>query len=174
MKHRHKIDLNLTITDKIIETMGWIGLISVWIFTLLNYSKLPAQIPIHYNLAGEADSFGSKWYIILLPIVATILFLGMTVLNKYPHRFSYPAIITPHNAVSQYTNATRMIRFLKVSIVLIFGLITYETLKYVDGEVNGLGTWSLPLILVLVFIPIAYFIVLGARRDSMKLKDTEL
>lgn len=174
MKHRHKIELTLTITDKVLEALGWIGILGVWLFTLLNYAELPEQIPTHYNLAGEADDFSSKWYIMLLPIVATILFISMTILNKYPHRFSYPAIITPHNAVLQYTNATRMIRFLKVSIVLIFGVIVYETLKYVNGDVNGLGTWSLPLILVLLIAPILYFIILGARRDSLKLKDTDL
>lgn len=173
MKHRHKINLHLTLADKITEAIGWIGIIGIWVFTLLNYAELPEQIPIHNNLAGEADNFGSKSYIILLPVIATVLFLGMTLLNKYPHRFNYPSIITPHNAVAQYTNATRMIRFLKVSIVLIFGLLVYETLNYVDGDVDGLGTWSFPLILALLIIPIVYFVVLGARRDSMKLRDTD-
>lgn len=166
MKHRPKIKLSLTLADKIIEAIGWIGILGIWILTLQNYMGLPDQIPIHYNFSGEADRFGNKAYILLLPIVATILFVAMTLLNRYPHIFNYPATITPHNAVRQYTIATRMLRFLKISIVLIFGLIVYEVIKYVEGDVEGLGTWSLPLILVLVLAPVVYFIVLGARRDS--------
>lgn len=166
MKNRHKIVLSLSRIDKWLELIGWISLVGIWVYTLMNYSKLPDQIPIHFNLAGEADRFGNSIGILLLPLVATVLFIGMGIVNKYPHKFNYPTIITPHNAVYQYTIATRMIRSLKLSIVLIFGLIVYETIKYTQGDIDGLGTWSLPLILILIFAPVVYFLVLGARRDS--------
>ena len=73
--------LNLTTADRVIEVVGLICLIQIWIFTLSNYYSLPETIPIHYNGAGEVDRIGEKWNILALPIVSSILFMGLTILN---------------------------------------------------------------------------------------------
>lgn len=156
---RPKLKLNLTTTDKIIELAGWVCLPGIWILTLTNYYSLPETIPIHYNGAAEADGFGKKWNILTLPIVSSILFIGLTILNKYPHVFNYPSTITQENVLRQYTNATRMIRFLKLVIVIIFGLILFKTIQNVNGNADGLGAWFLPLTLGLTFIPMIYYLI---------------
>jgi len=127
--------------------------------TITNYIELPDIIPTHYNGAGEADGFGGKGNILTLPLVATILFIGLTVLNKFPHVFNYPTDITKQNALRQYTNATRLIRYLKLIVVIIFGLIAFKTIQNCSGQAHGLGVWFLPLTLGLIFIPLSYFIV---------------
>ena len=163
MKDRPKLKPNLAPTDKIIEGIGWLAILGIWTLTLSHYTELPEIIPIHFNGAGEADRFGGKENILILPIVSTLLFIGMTVLNKYPHVFNYPTSITKENALSQYTNATRMIRFLKLIIVLIFGLIVFETIETANGNSDGLGVWFLPLILGLIFVPIGYYLIKTTR-----------
>ena len=164
MKNRPKIELQLTQRDKILEVIGWILLIGTWILTFTNYFDLPETIPIHFNAAGEADGFGSKKTILALPIISTLLFIGMTFLNKYPHVFNYPNEITEENALSQYTNATRILRYLKVIIVLIFGGIVFMTIQNVNGKADGLGTWFLPLSMILIFMPILYLLISGNKK----------
>jgi uncharacterized membrane protein len=158
MKDRPKIKLELTTTDKTFEIMGWLSVLTIWVLTITNYSQLPETIPIHYNGEGQADSFGGKATILTLTAMATALFVGMTFLNKFPHIFNYPIRITEENAIRQYTNATRMIRYLKLIIVVVFGLIAFKTIQNVNGRADGLGTWFLPLILGLIFLPLAYFV----------------
>ena len=119
MNKRPRIELKLTQIDKILEIFGWIAIFGIWTLTLTNYFELPEIIPTHYNGTGKADGFGNKANILTLPIVSTILFVGMTILNKYPHVFNYQSEITDENALHQYTNATRMMRVLKLVIVLI-------------------------------------------------------
>ena len=97
---------------------------------------MPATIPTHYNGAGQADGFGGKITILTLPLIATVLFVGMTFLNKYPHIFNYPTNITQDNVLRQYTNATRLIRYLKLIIVFIFGLIAFKTIQNANGEAD--------------------------------------
>jgi uncharacterized membrane protein len=80
MEERPKIKLELTTADKIFESVGWFLIIAFWGFTITNYSNLPNTIPTHYNGAGQADGFGAKATILTLPLVATILFIGLTVL----------------------------------------------------------------------------------------------
>ena len=159
MVKRPKLKLELSKFDKIVEIVGWLIMFTVWGLTLSNYQRLPEIIPTHYNGAGIADGFGDKWMILTLPLVATFLFIGLTILNQFPQKFNYPTEITPENALKQYTNATRLLRYLKGVVVFVFGLVTYQTILLANGETEGLGIWFLPLILVLIFIPVFFFLI---------------
>ncbi|KAA5823370.1 DUF1648 domain-containing protein [Algibacter amylolyticus] len=158
MNTRPRIKLKLTKTDKTLEIFGWVSLLVLWSLTLANYVELPEIIPTHYNSTGEVDAFGDKSNIFALPIITTILFVGLTILNKNPHVFNYPCEITKENALHQYTNATRMMRVLKLVVVLIFGIIVFRTIENVNGNADGLGTWFLPLTMAMIFIPMIYFL----------------
>lgn len=156
---RPKIKVILSTTDKIVEILGWIILLVLWGWTFTHYSSLPDTIPTHFNAAGEADGFGTKVSIIALPVIASLLFIGITVLNRYPHSFNYPTAITQDNALRLYTLATRMLRFLKLVLVVVFGGIEFMTIQHATGKAAGLGVWFLPLTLVLVFLPLIYFVI---------------
>lgn len=155
MEGRPKMKIELTITDKVIELIGWLYLLAFWVLTITSYSSLPDTIPIHYNGAGQIDRFGNKINILILPFIATILFVGISLANKFPHIFNYPTKITEENALRQYSNMTRMNRYMKLILVLIFGLIAYKTIK----NTHNLGFWFLPMIMGLIFIPMIYFII---------------
>jgi uncharacterized membrane protein len=162
---RPKIKLIPSTSDKIVEILGWLILLVLWGWTINHYSALPDTIPTHFNAAGEADGFGSKVSIIALPVIATILFIGLTLLNRYPHIFNYPTAITQDNALKQYTLATRMLRYLKLVLVLVFGGIEFMTIQNATGKAAGLGAWFLPLTLVLVFLPLIYFVVHSLKKS---------
>lgn len=159
MEERPKIKLELTSADKTIEIFGWLLVIAVWALTITNYAILPDTIPTHYNAAGQANGIGGKATILTLPLLATVLFVGLTFLNKFPHIFNYTTKITQDNALRQYTNATRLTRYLKLVIVVIFGFIAYKTIQNAKGEADGLGVWFLPLTMGLIFIPLIYFVI---------------
>jgi uncharacterized membrane protein len=165
METRPKIKLELTNYDKLFEMLGWSILITLWIFTVTNYYNLPKIIPTHFNGAGHIDSFGSKFNILLLPIIGTILFIGMTILNNFPQIFNYPTNISSENALEQYTNATKLIRYLKLVLVVIFAIITYMIIQTTKDLSDGLGIWFLPLTLGLIFIPVIYYTI-----KSIKMK----
>lgn len=92
METRPKIKIELTATEKVLELAGWILIAAVWLLTITNYNDLPEIIPVHYNGAGQADGFGEKSTIWTLPLIATILFVGMTILNKFPHILCYKIV----------------------------------------------------------------------------------
>ena len=163
MNKRPRIKLQLKQTDKVLEVVGWVSVLGIWALTLTNYSILPEIIPIHFNGAGKADEFGNKTHIFVLPIISTLLFIGLTILNKHPHIFNYPSQITKENAVDQYTNATRMMRVLKLVIVLLFGLIVFRKIQIVNGHADGLGAWFLPFTIGLFIILSLYFLMMSMK-----------
>jgi uncharacterized membrane protein len=166
MEERPKLKVVLTKSDKAVEVISWILLLSIWALTLTGYSKMPEIIPTHYNASGDADGFGQKVTIFLLPVIATILFIGLTIANKYPHTFNYMTSVTNENALTQYSNATRMMRYLKTIVLFIFGTIVFKTIQNTNGNADGLGVWFLPLTMGLIFIPTLYFIVKSFRSKS--------
>ena len=48
-------------------------LAAMWAFALAVYPRLPARIPIHWNLHGEVDRWGGRGGAFLLPAIATAL-----------------------------------------------------------------------------------------------------
>jgi uncharacterized membrane protein len=164
-EERPKLKIQLTPTDQVLELLGWGVLLALWVWTGMSYSSLPDTIPTHFNAAGEADGFGRKVSIVGLPLIATLLYIGLTLLNRYPHIFNFPTPITQDNALRQYTNATRMIRYLKLILVLVFAGISFQTIQQANGTGEGLGLWFLPLTLVLVFMPLVYFVVKSFRTN---------
>ncbi len=167
MEERPKVKLELTTTDKVFELLGWLSIVAVWILTIKNYNNLPEIIPIHFNGSGQADGFGGKATILTLPIVSTILFIGMTVLNKFPHLFNHSTNTTKENKLRLYTNATRLIRYLKLILVIIFGFIVFKTIQNVNGEADGLGIWFTPITLGMILIPVIYFVVRAYKADQL-------
>jgi uncharacterized membrane protein len=165
-EERPKITLIPTTADKLVELLGWLILLALWGLTISHFSTLPDTIPTHFNASGEADGFGSKASIIGLPVIASLLFVGLTVLNRYPHIFNYPTAITEDNTLRLYTLATRMLRYLKLVLVLVFGGIEFMTIQHAAGEASGLGVWFLPLTLVLVFLPLIYFVVKSVQANK--------
>jgi uncharacterized membrane protein len=158
-EERPKLKIQLSPTDKVLELLGWGVLLALWAWTGTSFSNLPDSIPTHFNAAGEADGFGSKASIFGLPVIATLLYIGLTLMNRVPHIFNFPTPVTQDNALSQYTTATRMIRYLKLILVLVFAGISFQTIQQANGAGEGLGVWFLPLTLVLIFIPLLYFVV---------------
>ena len=163
MTQRPKLQIALTTPDRITETAGWLCLAALWAMTLYAYGNLPETIPTHFGPGGAADDYGSKMTLFFLPVIGTICFIGLTVLNNYPHIFNYPADIRPENALSQYTNATRMIRFMKFSVTFIMLVTVFMIYNAVITGSGRLGSAFVPILVVVLVIPLAYFTIKAIR-----------
>jgi uncharacterized membrane protein len=166
MDKRPIVEIKPTKTDNFIEAIAYLALIVLWIMTIVSFNSLPDSIPIHYNGIGEVDNYGRKTSIFLLPIFGSFLFMLLTVLNKNPENFNYNIKITEDNAEKQYTNAIKMMRFLKLIVIIIFIMIDFQTIQTAKGKSDGIGIWFLPLVFGLIFIPIGYFAYQSYKQKS--------
>jgi len=158
MTKKPVLTIHLNSIDKAIEYAGWLLLIAIWVYAIIHYAELPDQIPVHFNAQGEPDAYGGKQYYFVTLIISSVIFIGLTILNKYPHLFNYMKKITQENALKHYTTATRMIRMLKLILILVFGTVTYmQTMD--DGYNTSLSAWFMPIMLVCLFGPLVYFIM---------------
>ncbi|WP_316819764.1 DUF1648 domain-containing protein [Pedobacter gandavensis] len=127
---RPVIKLKLSLFDKIVEGIGFLLLTLLWLCVFVQYAGLQESIPIHFNFSGKADSFGHQSDIYSLPMLATALYILLTFVNNFPHYFNYLTPITAENARRQYIMATRLLRYLKVLVVVIFAMLISITIHY--------------------------------------------
>lgn len=158
METRPKFKILFSPLDKKSEFAAYILLSVLWILFLFTYYDLPDTIPIHYNASGVPDDFGNKTTIILLPIIGTILFWLLTIINKHPRIFNKTTSLNRQDTKQDFTYVTRLFRFYKLAIVIIFSLIVLFTYLTAIGKTKGLGVWFLPFIICIMMIPTIFFI----------------
>ncbi len=160
LKRMSKIKIQLTVFDWLIEVLAWILIAAIWGITIYSYSKLPDVIPLYYAVSGKPDVFGGKENIFSLPMLAAILFMGLTIVNRYPQIFNFPVKITAENVLNRFKDVTRLIRYLKLVVTAAFTYYIIKTTKYA-GDINaitqGLGVRFLLLAIGILFIPLMYF-----------------
>lgn len=154
MEKRPRIMLDVDYSDRLLEIAAWAGVMALWALALYNFPHLPAQIPSHFNAGGEPDDYSGRGTIFFLPAVGTVLFAGITVLLRYPHLFNYPVEITESNAASQYANAVRLMRYLRLALVGIFLYIEHRTVSVAEGSSSSLGILFLPVMMLVIFVPL--------------------
>lgn len=143
-------------------------MILLWTLAAVAFFKMPDTVPAHFNASGQADDYGNKVTIFILPIIATLLFIGLTALNRYPQIYNYPGKITEANVMYEYSKATRMVRFLKVLITIVFTTITLSTFLTAIHVINGLGSLFLPLMIVLLSVLTISSAVMAFKQKIVK------
>ncbi len=160
---RPKIKIETDTSDRITEVLSIISLVILVIVVAFYYSGLPDSVPVHYDLKGVPDRYGNKSTLLILPAVGIILYLGLTIITRFPHAFNYPVKITTDNARKQYTIAIRMLRIVKFMVIVMFTIITYTSIKTAIGEYNGLGAWLIPLFMVAITLVIGYYLLMAIK-----------
>jgi hypothetical protein len=134
-----------------LEISGALGLLFMFWVVVKNWSDLPEVIPSHFGASGKPDGWSGKSGLWILPAIGVLIYIGLTVLSKYPHIYNYAWPITPENARTQYRLSRQMIVVLKTEIVLIFAYIVWQTVQTALGKAGGLGGAFMPVFLLLIF-----------------------
>lgn len=164
MGKRPRIPINLTKTDYLFELIGLIGIICLIVLPIYFFNDLPRQIPKHFNAFGQVDSYGDRRIIWLLPAIGLFLYVGLTILNKFPFAFNYPTRVTNDNAERLYTIGTRTVRLLKVIVVLSFLFLNIKTIEIALNKSTEIGKFYLPIFLTVMTIMIGTMIYKMTRK----------
>ena len=77
--------------DQILSIAAIIGVTLSYPYTFVTQKNLPDRIPIHFNFKGEPDGYGSKRILFLIPILTTLLYIGLRLLprcDKYKENYA--------------------------------------------------------------------------------------
>jgi len=154
---RPKIKIEKTVGHKFFDWFAgiiFIGVIGYWIF---NFSSLPAEVPMHYNFNGEITRYGSKWEMIILPIISVFLWLLCYAIEKNPQYMNVPKKFNAENAEAIYRNGVYMGSVIKNIMLLIFSFLIVEIMWTANGNPSFLNGWFFAVIIGATIIPIIYY-----------------
>lgn len=161
--HRPVLDLPRSGFDLATDAVGLLGVIVSIVAPMAYWSRLPETIPTHFNFAGEVDGTGPRAMIALFPAIALIMFVGFTILSRFPHVFNYLVAITESNAEAQYRNAQMLLAILKSIIAWLFCGITWQTIQISRGAAARDFGWFILVMIGLITAAIIVFVVRSLR-----------
>ncbi len=135
-----------------LEIMCIILLGGIIIALVMAWPTLPDRVPTHYTFNGQADAWGSKGTILIIPITCVLLYVGMSVIEKFPNVWNTGVRITDKNRQAVYLQLKNLLVTLKLSLVLTFAYITFAEIYF-----KSIGSLFLPIMFILTFGPIVYF-----------------
>lgn len=106
------------------------------------------KIILHWDFLGNVTSYGTKYYIIFIPAIATVLYFVLLYYEKNPFKMNRMSRIkeTPDNARA-------LTRYLQVTAPLVLAIALYVTLC--SAQIITLHPWV--ILVILLFIVIFYF-----------------
>ncbi len=157
-EERPILTIALSKTDRLLEIFSFFFFLLLWIVCIAELIYFPDIISVHFDFAGKPDNYGSKYTLLILPIIISFVFALFSFLCKRPHIFNYPSKITKDNAVKQYSVATQMLRALKLGITFFCNVILVVVYFTVEKININFGYWLLPLLICCVLLPTFYYV----------------
>ncbi len=149
--------------ERIVDQLAVALLVLLFVYTATNFANLPETVPTHFNIKGEIDGWGSRWFVWFLPLVAVFTFVLLMFANRFPQAMNYPVKITPDNAQRQFILARVFIRTLNMAMVVMFCLLQYVLIQMaLTQTIMNMGVLIL-LLLLMVFAPIGVYLYLAMR-----------
>lgn len=157
MQSRPQIPMPKTKQEWLLDVLSIAALVLTAAYLFITWPDIPDRVPIHFNFAGEPDGWGHKAMIPVLLALGVLMFSGLTLLRKIPHRFNYPVQITERNAERSYRLSIQLLSWMKLEISLLFSGLLWEMTHAALGYENGIGQWLMPAALIGIFGTLIYY-----------------
>ncbi|MDX5479975.1 hypothetical protein [Fontibacter flavus] len=149
----------ITFWDKAIELLGLAALILLWVMTY-NFQHLGAKLmPEDYSFFQNPSEYWASKMTYTIPVIATILFLGISIYNTRTKYADYPIEDTPEKAKKLSLINQRLWRWLKFMLILMFIMIEYFSFHSGSGFGTGIPKLYIILFPLMLFAPVIFFFI---------------
>jgi hypothetical protein len=124
----------------------------------LGPAHLPARVPLHFDVAGNPDGWGTPAALLFFPGIAVFIYLLFTVVTRFPSAFNYPVRVTPQNRARLEALALGMIAWLKVELTWLFAAIQWSIVEAARRHTNLAPASFMPVALIAVFATVGWHI----------------
>ncbi len=152
---------NKTVCDWAVEISSFLCLI--WAFyPLFFYKRLDAEtlIPSHYNLLGEVDGWGDRSFLWALPSIAFVVYIILSILQRYPEMYNYPIKVTKKNAKSLHRLGVQLIRYIKFITIFIFAYLNNRSFSSaIEGKNSDLNLYIIGILTIGLFVVTLFSVI---------------
>ncbi len=148
-----------TLPEKAAELFAFMLFAFMWLFLIWSYSKMPAQIPTHFDGAGKPDAWSDKGSSFILPVIGSFVYLQMSFVVRLKKSLNTSKKVQVTKEEAYYRTIGWFIRTLKILVMGIFAWITVTSYTTAIGKTDGIGTAFLPISVAVILGVVTYFIV---------------
>lgn len=142
-----------TLIMHIMDTFGFGLFVATLAYLSFNWSTIPAQIPTYFGLKGEIHRYGSKWELLLFPIIIFLTGAALQLLEKHPDWHYSPIKITDTKMEQEVKQSVFMISFIKNMSSLLLALLIWETIHIAQGNNAELEGVIWLLVATIIILP---------------------
>ena len=119
-------------------------IIAITVIALYCVLSGPETIILHWNISGEADSYGPKYLILALPVISLIIFLLIINQEKHPYDTS---LLSEQSRRKSYPKAIRTIMPILMVVILYLTACSAQMLP-----MSSIVLLSLIFLAIIIFI----------------------
>jgi uncharacterized membrane protein len=134
-------------------------------FALFGPSQLPQKVPTHLNDLGQPDAFATRSSYEVMPMIAVIVYLALSVVAAYSSLAKHAAQDEPDAGPPLEAHILKLIVWIKAELMGIFTCMQLSSLhavRHLDAPSSG---WSILMwmLLVGIFGTVAWFVTVMIR-----------
>ena len=146
------------IFDIVINFICMLQLFGIVIYLIVTWNSLPEQIPGHFGADGVVTRYDGKWALLVMPILAWLLFGGLSLIERFPQIWNTGVQVTKENKFRVYRILKNLLCATKLILVTSFIYVTI-----IQSLSQNLSRWFVPVFLFLLFGSMAYFAIMLIR-----------
>lgn len=139
---------------RVLNILCLVALGGATLYLLFSWNSIPNDIPGHYNALGEIDRVTGKGSLIFLMLFGWILYLGLSLIERFPSLWNTGVKITEENRERVYSALKNMLEVMKFLVV---GNFCYLTISSAQG--GALPSFYLPVFLILLIGSSVYYLL---------------
>jgi uncharacterized membrane protein len=144
--------------DWVLEAFSAVCVIAPFVWLALVWDQLPARVPRHFGPSGAPNAWGDKSGLLTLPVVGIVGYALLSAAARYQGLINVPMDVNREDpAVRSLLQS--MVIVIKLSMMLLFGYITWGSVQTALGKTHGLGLWFLPFTLLSSLLPLGYYLM---------------
>jgi len=133
--------------QRLLPILSFLIIVGITIYTAMVWQGLPDQIATHFNVAGEADRYGSKWTLWLLVGLMFLMYALRFINPKMNKLYSYPVKITEDNKGRQFELVSSYMQVVIFESIVLIAFIQWST---INNAIDGLDHLNPIVMIVLV------------------------
>jgi hypothetical protein len=136
-----------------------IAILAPFVYLALNWTAMPAKVPSHFGINGQPDAWAPRWNLFLLPTCALVVVSMLSIGKLFSNHFNYPVRVTDENRERQRQLGLELLDELRFIVASLLGYMSIQQMRTALNLTNGLGVWTMLLLVAAVLGTVgAYFV----------------
>jgi|HubBroStandDraft_1064217.scaffolds.fasta_scaffold19207_5 uncharacterized membrane protein len=134
-------------------------------FAIAGPGKLPDKIPTHVDSFGQPDAWSSRSSLEILPVIAVVVFLALTIVAAYSSLAKHAAQQDPASGPPLEALILKLIVSIKAEVLAIFTCMQFSSIHAARHPDEPSSFWAVMMWIVLVgtFATVAWSVTAMVR-----------